>query len=496
MQLSIPVEPEKAIKTRHPSEPDPQIFRQYLFPKNSPTADLLDDYDEEIPYPHFEIHQWSKRSIVLISLLLLLFTCILVYLLVSLYRCLCTREYADWRSSWFEKSRSDGKNLEDLVTETLPIKFLAHNQEIEYLCANTSDGIVVTSDLLGNVKVWNILSCDCKHFIQRSHFKEKTSTANPIGQQANSGSSSLGSDTTRSSSPSNEVDGEWSGGDGGLNRSASNGLIHRRSANSFSTDQANQSTNQLNSQSTNQTNNQTTANKPEQRNGGFNFAKYYQKANFSSNFISKFVFNATRSNSFDKIHSNDDLTSHKNHTIISTLKFQPIWTMFRRDKHLFLGCSNGRFEVWNIDRGFLSFSSESPEVGSGITVMTANNNKLAIARLEGFLEIWELELKPNFETNDEIRNRLPRNLQLPTSSGEQPMTAYDYITFRRLEIIKAHKQPITCLKMDNKYLVTGSADHKVRVFKFGQLNCSSEFTLHGHFAGITCLEIDKVSCLD
>lgn len=406
--------------------------------------------------------------------------------MVLLYRCLCTRQYADWRSSLFAERKSKGGSLEALVTDSMPILFAsAHNEEIEYLCTNAadnSDDIVVTSDLLGNVKVWNISGGYCKQVIQRSELRSRSGVnRQSIGresqqqQQLNSGGSSLGSDTTLSSSPSNETDGEMmvSGvlGNGGLNKSASNGLLH-----------------------------QPPASRPEHKrpeNGGYNFHPYHEKANFSSNLLSKFVYDATRNQSvdlFDKIHSNDDLTSNKTPTVTSTLRYQAIWCMLRRDKLLYLGCSNGRFEVWNIEKGILSHHEEPVEQsrGLGITLMAANNQRLAIARLSGQIEIYELELKPDAARSaPELRNRM-----LPTSSAslEEPNRPdQDYITFSLLQTLEAHKQPITCMKMVDQYLVTGSVDHLVRVFKFGQQTCSSEFTLHGHFAGITCLAIDKVS---
>lgn len=126
MQLSIPVKPEKAVETRHVLESDPQIFRQYLFPKKIPITDSIDDYEDEIMYKNLEIENWSKKSIVLASIILLLVFFIIIYLVTSLYRCICTRQYPEWRSSWFgkkDKNALNSKNLEDLVMETLPIKF-------------------------------------------------------------------------------------------------------------------------------------------------------------------------------------------------------------------------------------------------------------------------------------------------------------------------------------------------------------------------------------
>jgi len=98
LQLSIPVKPEKALETRHLLESDPQIFRQYLFPnlKKIPVnADSADDYEDEILYKNLELNQWSKKSIVLTSILLFFVCFIIIYLLTSLYRCICTRSYPE-----------------------------------------------------------------------------------------------------------------------------------------------------------------------------------------------------------------------------------------------------------------------------------------------------------------------------------------------------------------------------------------------------------------
>lgn len=280
----------------------------------------------------------------------------------------------------------------------------------------------------------------------------------------NGDGSSFGSDSTLSSSFSNG-DGEseiFANENLQINRSTSNGFTHNNS---------------------NNTNKKTES--------GYDFTKFYHKANFSSNFISKFIFNATRTNSIDKIYNNDDISSQANITVTSELKFQSIWSVFQSDKLVFLGCSNGRFEVWHIDSGELCYYNLTCD--SGITVIGSNNHKLVIARLSGFIEIYEQELKSNnaFDYTSYFRSS-ERNGTIQCNAESKSL---NYITFKYLQTINAHKQPITCLKLDDKYMVTGSADNLIRVFKFEQLICSSLFTLHGHFAAITCLEIDRVGVL-
>ena len=483
--LSIPVKPEKAIETRHILESDPQIFRQYLFSnqkKPQLTSDLIDDYEDEILYKNLEINNWSKKSI-LFTLIVLLITCfIIIYLLTSLYRCACTRKYPEWRSSWFKKDKINnninGKNLEDLVMETLPIKFKAHEQEIEYLSANISNQIVVSCDLAGDVKIWDILSGECKTFIQRASFKSNKLNQNvQCAAKELNGGSSFGSDSTLSSSLSNGDENELV-----MNDSLS---INK------------QSTTANNGHHSHSNNNlKAVSNSKKLENGGYDFTKYYHKANFSANFITKYIFNA-RIDSTDKIYNNDDISSQASVNVKSDLKFQSIWSVYQTDKLVFLGCSNGRFEVWHVDSGELCYYNETCD--SGINAICSNNHKLVIARLSGFLEIYEQELKANFKSN-EMRNGLMQTAasscyQLNDSLNRKESKSLNYITFKYLQTINAHKQPINCLKLDDKYMLTGSADNLIRVFKFEQLLCSSVFTLHGHFGGITCLEIDRVSVL-
>lgn len=475
------------METRHPLESDPQIFRQYLFPnlKKIPiTSDLIDEYEDEILYKNLEINNWSKKSILFTSFLLLITCFIIIYILTSLYRCICSKNYPEWRNSWFKKDKIsiNGKNLEDLVMETLPIKFKAHNQEIEYLCANTSTQTVVSCDLQGDVKIWDILSGECKTFIQRS---KDLKVNNAVGNQncnkeLNGGGSSFGSDSTLSSSLSNGEDNELMINDNLINSkfnhhlsSTNNGLVHSNSNSNFNS---------------NFNNSQQLSNRKILENGGYDFTKFYHKTNFSSNFITKFIFNATRTNSIDKIYNNDDISSQANVNVTSDLKFQSIWSVSQNDKLVFLGCSNGRFEVWHINSGELCYYNETYD--SGITAIGSNNHKLVIARLSGFIEIYELELKANFQMSNEIKNGI---MQGNESMLKNESKSLNYITFKYLQTINAHKQPITCLKLDDKYMVTGSADNLIRVFKFDQLICSSVFTLHGHFSAISCLEIDRVS---
>ena len=83
-----------------------------------------------------------------------------VYLMVVLYRCVCSRNYAEWRSSW----GADGRGAEDcqqqqVVLEALPLRLTGHTQQVE--CLETDGQLLVTCCLAGQVRVWDAITGDC-----------------------------------------------------------------------------------------------------------------------------------------------------------------------------------------------------------------------------------------------------------------------------------------------------------------------------------------------
>ena len=83
-----------------------------------------------------------------------------VYLMFVLYRCVCSRNYAEWRSSWGAAGRScsDG-HQQDVVLEALPLRLAGHAQQVE--CLETDGRLVVSCCLAGQVRVWDALTGDC-----------------------------------------------------------------------------------------------------------------------------------------------------------------------------------------------------------------------------------------------------------------------------------------------------------------------------------------------
>lgn len=91
---------------------------------------------------------------------------VLTYTLIVLYRCICSRNYAEWRASWsHEKAEDSGSELPVLL-EVLPVVLEGHTQEIE--CLATDGFTIASSCLSGHLKVWDVNTGEQLAFIDRS----------------------------------------------------------------------------------------------------------------------------------------------------------------------------------------------------------------------------------------------------------------------------------------------------------------------------------------
>lgn len=93
----------------------------------------------------------SPMEIFLATILCAISVIVLAYTMVVLYRCVCTRNYAEWRASW-STERTD-EPVAQLVMEAVPMVLDGHCQEIE--CMVTDGESVVSSCLGGQLKVWD-----------------------------------------------------------------------------------------------------------------------------------------------------------------------------------------------------------------------------------------------------------------------------------------------------------------------------------------------------
>ena len=80
----------------------------------------------------------------------------ILYLVVVLYRCVCSRNYAEWRTSWNygpDQKISTNDFYTQIVQESVPIELKGHKHEVEAL---VSDGnLVVSLCLGGSLSTWD-----------------------------------------------------------------------------------------------------------------------------------------------------------------------------------------------------------------------------------------------------------------------------------------------------------------------------------------------------
>ncbi|KYQ48506.1 Sterol regulatory element-binding protein cleavage-activating protein [Trachymyrmex zeteki] len=128
----------------------------------------------------------SPMEIFLAALLCLISVIVVAYTMVVLYRCVCTRNYAEWRASWHQQEKTHDY-VTQLVLEAVPLVLEGHTQEVE--CIATDGNTVASTCLAGHIRIWDSTSGEQLAHIDRRQFFSVGST------------SSINTDRTIQSSP-------------------------------------------------------------------------------------------------------------------------------------------------------------------------------------------------------------------------------------------------------------------------------------------------------
>lgn len=99
----------------------------------------------------------SPMEIFLTTILCVISVIVLAYILVVIYRCVCSRNYAEWRTSWNKDKIKDDKD-EHFLLEAVPVVVEGHQHQIECLA---TDGKQIISACLGK----NIINTSAKFVI-------------------------------------------------------------------------------------------------------------------------------------------------------------------------------------------------------------------------------------------------------------------------------------------------------------------------------------------
>ena len=457
------------------------------------------------------VFEWSLNDIFLLFCFSIPTLCLIFYVVKLLYRCCCSRNYAEWRSSWsqvlqsvFSRTYRRRRNMDPAkLFDAVPLKLNGHTEEIESVSSSLESPFVATHCIGGDVIVWDALSGECHTLIRR----RSSLTANlSTGRTANRSShmtgfephhrptDSFSSDSTYSSSPSSsnsdthfDVAFSSQTPDPHSGSHPHPAVTHANSVTAAVAPQPavknHRRHHSMSSISASSCQRTGTGSRSQQQ-AAYDFSAYFSRMNSSRELLTGLVRSACSTNS--QLHK--VAPSPANTSVDSQLTYRPIWTMEMFGKHVYIGCDNGRIEVWDVLSGSLSYfndrsssSSGSERSGeNGVTAIRVNNTKMIVGYLDGVAETFHLQ--------PQRHNLVPSSGRLDNSGGSSAISALYYTL---CHVSRAHRQPITALEINSCYIMTGSLDHLVKVHS---LDAGSHvYTLNGHCGGITSIEIDPMS---
>ncbi|XP_015600062.1 sterol regulatory element-binding protein cleavage-activating protein isoform X2 [Cephus cinctus] len=473
----------------------------------------------------------SPMEIFFAALLCLVSVIVVAYTMVVLYRCICSRNYAEWRASWYQQEKSQD-SVTQLVMEAVPLVLEGHTQEVE--CIATDGNTIASTCLAGHIRVWDSTSGEQLAHIDRKHFFSSPrkdlmrpvpdpdelmsdyESGSPPSRGEMEAATSLGFYSASSNVHARKVSPtsypHCRGDTSGMNKrhSMENSLDYDYQINEFPSDKQ-----KLVRRSLDQnfefpdlkpvinTKFSTMKYSPTQ-------ANYEQGFEFGERF--KQLFNEHRTEELDKCESAEQLVScpgrlNKNDlmdsmTSLSTDRtmqiapnISPIWCIDYQENLIVVGCANGSLEFWEGTTGRFKCLFEDGS-GLGISAVKFVGNRVIAAKLNGSVDFLQLE---SYSEGQQIDWGFTsyRRTHVRTGSAGSPMDVNNIMQpeedLRCMKIAshRAHQQPITVLDSEGGRVLTGSQDHTLKVYRLeDQLPL---YTLHGHCGPISCLFIDRVS---
>ncbi|XP_028162169.1 sterol regulatory element-binding protein cleavage-activating protein-like [Ostrinia furnacalis] len=503
-------------------------------------------------------HQWGKGTdlpiypttpmeILLLAILCTISVAVIAYMMVVLYRCVCSRHYAEWRASWNE----DDENRKilakqpavQLVMEAVPLVVAGHVQEVE--CLVTDGEKVVSSCLQGNIKVWDSQNGEIATNIDRCAFfklqnelcgkiqSKKTNYPEAIevvptadaNRDQNEGMPRLrkGLSThlsglrfrpvARDSPPnlsvaettkydfaknyrdlycSDQHDDLYSSYESKENVDTSNiNIIHRDSLNSAVKDSEMCDENIY----ITQTNDSVV---PSLRNRN----------------KSRLVCNSGAENVRTECEVTNTEAVTNSNPKGTPITESPVWCMDFCNDLIILGCADGRIEFWEASSGKFMCVYWGAARQAGVTHVRAlaGARRVVAASLAGSLTLLRLDaynaasgahVDWRFSTaHRRTHKRTGSAGSLRACAEEQAPARMSFaygadisdgeeVVCVRLAHCRPHQQPITEMHSEGGRVLTGGQDHVLKVFSSADL--SALFTLHGHCGPITSCFIDRAT---
>lgn len=547
--ISHRIPPEVAAGVRNPDERDPPPMRWQALAAALDPPDYVPDF--ESTDHKGQQHQWGKGTdlpiypttpmeILLLAILCTISVAVIAYMMVVLYRCVCSRHYAEWRASWNDDEEYR-KNIAkqpavQLVMEAVPLVVAGHSQEVE--CLVTDGEKIVSSCLQGNIKVWDSQNGEIITNIDRgAYFRLQKELYHKTCKKITSPYENVEvnykmDSTTKPSENVPRLCKELSNYLSGLRfRSVTqDSPAHLSNAETTKYDFAK---NYRNLYCTDQDIDNSFKSNENAGVDNLNISNQDLENNVKEKCDEIFVFNSSASpgsgmrNRYKKKLEYERLTvdDDPDVNIVSNLNWRgkaikesPVWCMDFCNDLIILGCAAGRLEFWEASSGKLMcvwWSSEA-RTSAGVTHVRAlaGARRVCAATLAGHLTLLRLDaynatsgtqVDWHFSTahrrthkrtgsagslrsaHDDESSRARMSFCYDTNLGN----GEDVITCVRIALCRPHQQPVTEMQSEGGRIVTGGQDHVLKVFSSSDL--TPLFTLHGHCGPITSCFIDHAT---
>ncbi|XP_049801846.1 sterol regulatory element-binding protein cleavage-activating protein [Schistocerca nitens] len=467
----------------------------------------------------------SPTELFLTAVLCAVSVAVIAYTTAVLYRCVCSRNYAEWRAGWSGEG-SGAANEGDtqvFLRESVPLALEGHTQQVEWIVAD--GGIIVSCCFGGELRSWDGLSGELLAFTDRARFFSHPPILRSCSEEGTHSDYESGSPPSRGDEPSSVI----TPLPGNQVLPSFPDLRHAISANFTSASHQ-----------------QLSVVAPPDPRTGFDYGERYRL--LFEEFISQQRKKNERTTDFPVLQENCSFrpplsnptpipgsTLHRtlpsaeppspvsphsaSPSTVSSRPPPPVWCLDCRDNLVAAGCADGRLEFWEANTGAFKCLFDD---GSGVAVTAVKviGNRVVAARLNGALDFLELETfgksgkRPlaldgwgftNFRRTH-IRTGSAgsaADMKFIGSSGsahgntgqknESEAVTEEEVRCSRLVQARAHRQPITALDCEGGRVVTGGQDHCMKVFRLEDQR--PLYTLHGHCGPITCVFIDRISPL-
>ncbi|KAH9496900.1 hypothetical protein Btru_010103 [Bulinus truncatus] len=521
IHLSEIIDPVRAIDMRHPFDKKPTTPITPPYPDDDHSENDSADGDTYTRLNNF--YPKSEREYFFTVLLCILTVIIITYFMIYLYRCMCSRNYSRWRHSWARSAHRRSRGYVKQIKESVPLVLSGHTQTIE--CLLGDNGLIISSCLGGQLKIWDSNSGECINTITRKNLMPRARRKPCVGRNIEDSDADLYAEYhgSRSSSETSlaDISGGAGGGDGvRIRRGNTHYMTEPGSARMKRSGSAKKISNtfyqdiQPDLLSTINTEFSSIESRRHQSSpDGYDFKHWFEglyeehrryleaEGHASPNIKNPSSNDGTQlATPLERIRSwsygdQSALDASVGEEDVYSEQFSPVWCLASMHGLIVTGCGNGSIEVWEAETGQLRFQNNIHE--SGVTGLCVVANKIVAARLDGTLDFLEMETFRNpaiiqvpFHAQS-TRQNMGHARSYSSGSNDCIKMWDEVIRCAGVTTCRAHQLPINVIHCAGGRIVTASQDHTLKVFRLDNALCL--YTLHGHEASVSALCLDQVA---